>query len=91
MFSIGQTVYSKSGRDKGEAFIVVGIEGEYLFLADGKRRRLEKPKKKKQIHVQKVNRIDEDIKNKIENNLYLLDSDLRSSLKKFKENGKEAG
>ncbi len=85
MYCIGQIVYSKSGRDKGEALIVVGLEGEYLFLADGKRRRLEKPKKKKQIHVQRVNTVDEDIKNKIENGLYLTDSDIRSSLKKFKE------
>lgn len=78
-------VYSKNGRDKGEAFLIVAIEGEYLFLADGKRRKLEKPKKKKAIHVQKVNKIDADIKNKIENNMYLLDSDLRSALKRFKE------
>ncbi|MCD7778778.1 MAG: KOW domain-containing RNA-binding protein [Clostridiales bacterium] len=85
MFSIGQMVYSKNGRDKGEAFIIVGIEGDYLLLADGKRRKLEKPKRKKMIHVQKVNKVDGDIKNKIENNMYLLDSDLRSSLKRFKE------
>ncbi|MCD8158376.1 MAG: KOW domain-containing RNA-binding protein [Clostridiales bacterium] len=85
MFSIGQMVYSKNGRDKGEAFIIVGIEGDYLLLADGKRRKLEKPKHKKMIHVQKVNKVDGDIKNKIENNMYLLDSDLRSSLKRFKE------
>ena len=83
MFSIGQVVYSKSGRDKGLMFFVVGVEGEYLFLADGDTRRLSKPKKKKSKHVQRVNAIDTDIKSKIENGEYILDSDLRSSLKRY--------
>lgn len=83
MFCLGQMVYSKNGRDKGKAFIVVGIEGEYLLLADGKRRRLEKPKRKKIIHVQRVNRADLSLKAKLEKGEYLLDSDLRSALRRL--------
>ncbi len=83
MFSIGQLVYSKNGRDKGFAFIVVGIEDGYVYIADGKRRKLNKPKKKKIIHVQRVNRIDLDIKNKIESGAFLMDSDIRSALCKL--------
>jgi len=45
-------VYSKRGRDKGKAFVVVSIDGEYVFLADGKLRPLNKPKKKKAKHTQ---------------------------------------
>ena len=44
-YQIGQVVYSKSGHDKGNAELIVSIKGEYLYLADGKRRKLEKPKK----------------------------------------------
>ena len=44
-------VRSLAGRDKDELFCVVGAEGAYLFLCDGKRRRAERPKRKKAIHT----------------------------------------
>ena len=54
-YTVGQVVYSKSGHDKGKAFIVTEIEGEYLYLVDGKCRTIDKPKKKKLIHLQRTN------------------------------------
>ena len=50
--AIGQVVFSKCGRDKGRAFMVLSVEGEYVFLADGQLRPLNKPKKKKAKHIQ---------------------------------------
>ena len=49
---VGQIVFSKCGRDKGRAFAVLSVEGEYVFLADGQLRPLNKPKKKKARHTQ---------------------------------------
>ncbi len=83
MISIGQIVFAKAGRDKDNAFIVTKVLGEYVFIANGKNRTLEKPKKKKLIHLQLTSFIDEEIKNKIENDSYLLDADIRKSLKKY--------
>ena len=48
---IGRVVCSKAGRDKGGFLAVVGYEGEYLLLADGKERPLERPKRKRGIHL----------------------------------------
>ena len=48
---IGQLVFSKCGRDKGLPFVVLSVEGEYVFLADGQLRPLNKPKKKKAKHT----------------------------------------
>lgn len=48
---IGHVVRSAAGHDRGGLFLVVGIDGEYLLLADGKARRTEKPKRKKRKHV----------------------------------------
>ncbi|MCL2352862.1 MAG: KOW domain-containing RNA-binding protein [Firmicutes bacterium] len=81
MFSIGQIVYSKSGRDKGNPFVVVRTEGRYLFLADGRLRKLERPKKKKDIHVQKTNACPAGIKAALEQNLRLSDADVRKAIK----------
>lgn len=47
----GSIVMAKSGRDKGRFFLVLSVEGNYAFLADGKTRKLEKPKKKNIIHL----------------------------------------
>ena len=76
----GQVVYSKAGRDKNKAFIIVKSEGEYVFLADGKLRLLEKPKKKKIKHIQPTNTIINDIKYKLDNKQYLNDAELRKAL-----------
>ncbi len=46
---------SKAGKEKDNFLVVVGTEGKMLRLADGKRRTLEKPKLKKDIHVQGTN------------------------------------
>lgn len=86
MFTTGQIVYSKCGRDKGRPFIVFSSDNEYAYLVDGDLRVLEKPKKKKIKHIQVTNRIDSDIKNKIESNLYINDSDVRKALLQYNHN-----
>jgi len=50
--TIGQIVFSKSGRDRGKALIIITIDSEYVYLVDGKWRTLNRPKKKKVKHVQ---------------------------------------
>lgn len=85
MYSKGQIVFSKSGRDKGRAFIVYDYNDDYVFIVDGDLRKLEKPKKKKKIHIQISKKIDEDIKVKLENKSYILDSDIRKALAKYKD------
>lgn len=62
----GAVVFSKAGRDKGKKFLVLSLENNYAFIADGDLRKVEKPKKKKLIHLQKTNyvcHIKEDITN----------------------------
>lgn len=47
----GTVVRSAAGRDKGGFFVVLSVEGGYAYLCDGKRRPLDRPKKKKHIHL----------------------------------------
>ena len=51
---VGWIVRAKAGRDRDGIFCVVGTQeqGEYLLLADGKRRKLARPKRKKLRHTQ---------------------------------------
>jgi len=49
---IADLVISKNGRDAGKRFIVIETDEEYSLIADGKGRRLEKPKRKKNKHLE---------------------------------------
>ena len=51
----GSLVYSIAGRDKGSLFLVLKRDGDFVYLADGKLRRCENPKKKKLKHINKTN------------------------------------
>lgn len=54
MFQIADLVVSLSGRDKNRIFMVVEvIDQNYVLIADGMLRKLEKPKKKKVKHLEK--------------------------------------
>ena len=47
----GSIVRALAGRDKGGFFIVLDTEGSFALIADGKRRRILHPKRKKLIHL----------------------------------------
>lgn len=49
---VGSFGKSKAGHDKEHIYIIVKEENEYVYLADGKIRTLENPKKKKKKHIQ---------------------------------------
>lgn len=49
-----EIVLSLAGHDKGKLFCVIGAEGDFLLLADGKGRKLDAPKRKRTKHVRGV-------------------------------------
>ena len=48
----GTVVKALKGRDKDKYFCVVCIEDGYVYLCDGKERKLSKPKRKKIKHIE---------------------------------------
>ena len=48
----GKLAFSKAGHDKGKLYVIVKEEGDALWLADGRTRSLEKPKRKNRRHIQ---------------------------------------
>ena len=73
-------VISLAGHDKGKLFYVIDTDGVYVTLADGKQRRVEKPKRKKLIHVRKVLRSDSKLAEKIRSCEHILNTELRREL-----------
>jgi len=82
--SVGQIVKSKAGRDRDRIFIVLQIiDDQYVLIADGDLRKVDKPKKKKVKHLMKYNVISEEIKRKIEQNEKVTNLHIRKELEKL--------
>ena len=77
---VSDVVLSTTGRDQGKIFYVIGMEGDLLLLANGKDRTLDKPKRKKQKHVQRVLRSETRVAVKLRNGDKVLNSELRKEL-----------
>ena len=77
---IADVVQATAGRDLGKCFFVIKTENEYLLLANGKDRTLEKPKRKKRKHVRKVLRPETRVAEKISSGDKVLNSELRRDL-----------
>lgn len=82
-YQVGQIVYSKSGHDQGDAMVVLSVEDVYVILADGKRRTLAKPKRKKIIHVQPTKFVDVALADKLNLDAYVLDADIKKAIQSF--------
>ena len=57
MIPVGMIVKAKAGRDKEGFFVVVKNEKGWVYIADGKRRKVENPKKKNPIHLSVTNTV----------------------------------
>ncbi len=75
----GSIVKALAGRDKDGFFVVLNKEGDFALIADGKRRSLENPKRKKLKHLYATKTV---IEGSIKTN-----PQIRRILKEFTENG----
>ena len=78
--TIADVVISTAGRDAGALFYVLETDGIWLLLADGKGRTIEKPKRKKSKHTNKVLRSETRVAEKISRGDKVLNSELRRDL-----------
>ena len=76
-------IVSLAGRDKDQLFFVVDTDETYVYIADGKGRRLESPKRKKRRHVRKLPLYESRVAEKIRNGDKVLNSELRRELAIF--------
>ena len=73
---IGAIVLSRAGRDRGRAFVVTEVlDSEYVRMADGRLRTLDRPKKKKRKHLLKASEARMELKGN------LLNADFRKFLR----------
>ncbi len=78
---IGRVVLAKAGRDKGRHFVIVGrMDENYVLIANGKTRSIDKPKKKKIKHLEAKPHVVYNVREKILNGQKVFDAELKKSL-----------
>ncbi|GFI69904.1 hypothetical protein IMSAG249_01729 [Lachnospiraceae bacterium] len=79
---VGMFATSKAGHDKGQMYIIIKEEGDFAYLADGRTRTLENPKKKRKKHLQAVKAgIDEALAKKLKNGQIIYNEEIKSAIK----------
>ena len=74
---------SSAGHDKGSWYVIVNQDSEYVYIADGRRRKLENPKRKNIKHVEMTRKTV-----KLE---HFTDKSLRKALWQFNFGGEDFG
>lgn len=57
---IGMFAISRAGHDKDTIYIIVDESSEYVYVADGKYKTLDNPKKKNKKHIQIIKKTSDD-------------------------------
>lgn len=73
-------VRAVAGRDQGNLFFVLATEGDFLVLADGKKRRIETPKRKRRKHAVFVAHGAGAVARKIQSDEKVTNSELRKAI-----------
>ena len=76
-------ILSTAGRDKGQYFFVLDTDETYVYIADGRGRKVEAPKRKKRKHVQMIAQTESRVAEKIRSGEKVLNSELRRELAVF--------
>ena len=79
---IGTFAISKAGHDKDQMYIIVKEEEDFFYLADGRIRGVEKPKKKRKKHLQIVKTgIDKALAEKLKSGQTVYNEEIKFAIK----------
>lgn len=85
--TVASIVCPTAGRERGRVMCVTAQQGEYLLLADGKRRGQKAPKRKKRKHVQYLGEFGHLAMEGLRAGQAVTDSELRRALAIFRDRG----
>lgn len=83
-FEPGRLVVSTFGRDRGMYYLVLTeVEGNSVYVVDGKLRKVEKPKRKNEKHLRACTQMAIEINAKIRAGLKVTDLEIRRAIKEI--------
>lgn len=83
---IGQLVKIRKGRDAGQAAVVVRLDEEQgIWIADGHKRKFDRPKKKNRLHLESQATISSEVVNSLQESGRVTNAKLRHAVNVFLE------
>lgn len=83
---IGYFAKSIAGHDKADIYVIVKADAEYVYLADGKNKCIESPKRKKLKHIQIIRKKDSSIELKHKKQINIINEDIKRAIKLYISN-----
>ena len=84
MIHTGNVVQAVAGHDKGKLFLVLRESEDFVWLADGKNRKIDTPKKKRRKHVISAGVCTHPVAGRMQDGGPVLDSEIRRALAAFR-------
>lgn len=81
---IGMLAESRSGHDRGQIYVIIKAETEYVYLSDGRLRTLDKLKKKNRKHIQIIRKPVQGLSERLQNGEKVYDEEIKRAIKLFK-------
>lgn len=89
-FELGEILKSNAGRDKDQYYLVTKIvNNKFIEVVDGKKRKMNNPKKKNIKHLEKTGFVAEELKLWLKKGKRVRNEDVKLVIKDFEDN-KEA-
>lgn len=89
---VGMFAISRAGHDKDRVYIILKEEGDFVYLADGKARGPENPKKKKKKHLQAIKTdIDTALAEKLKNGHIIYKEEIKLAIRERTKDWQKEG
>ncbi|MCL6548110.1 MAG: KOW domain-containing RNA-binding protein [Alicyclobacillus sp.] len=83
---VGRIVEITRGRDRGTFAVVLGFEADrFVLVADGDKRKVEKPKKKNGLHVRSTPYVAQEVLEALQTQGKVTNARLRHALRQFEQ------
>lgn len=81
---VGQVVQIMQGRETGQYAVIIKIvDDRYVFLADGEKRKYDRPKKKNLNHIEMMDYVSPEVQNSLLETGRVTNGKLRFAINKF--------
>ncbi|NBJ93944.1 KOW domain-containing RNA-binding protein [Parablautia muri] len=79
---IGMFAISCAGHDNGQMYVIIKEDADFVYLADGKNKKLDNPKRKKRKHIQLVKAgTNEALEQKLKEGMTVYDEEIKRAIK----------
>ena len=81
---IGNLAVSLAGHDKGQIYLIIREDGEYVYLCDGRLKTTEQPKRKNRKHIQVIKRgVDQELTTRLAKGESVRDEEIKRMIKLY--------